>query len=160
MSNIKETSIDLTQYDAKYLEDVINEDGPLAVTSDIEGDDIIDEDLDPLDRLPKEAVRNLDGTVTLPLSEPVTLKTRKNGNIRERVFKELTFHRLNGAGIRAINAAPNEHQTTVALAQSTKTSDAVMKALFDKMIDYDIGNSGRVINHFLASGPKKAGTQS
>jgi len=150
---LQETNIDFSDDAVGTVEEVINEDEAVVAEPQLD-DDIIDEDLDPLDRLPKEAVRNLDGSVTLPLSFPVTLKTRKNGNIKERTFKELKFNRMNGAALRAVGAAPDQHQTTVALAQSTGINQAVMNALYDKMMDYDIGNSGRVINHFLASGPK------
>lgn len=154
---IRETNIDLASDAETVVDEIINEDEAIPAEPELD-DDIVDEDLDPLDRLPKEAVRNLDGSVTLPLSFPVTLKTRKKGQIKEREFKELKFNRMNGAALRAVGAAPDQHQTTVALAQSTGINQAVMNALYDKMMDYDIGNSGRVINHFLASGPK-AGKQ-
>lgn len=125
--------------------------------TDLADDEIIDEDLDPLDRMPKKAVQNDDGSVTLPLEFPQTLKTKKNGVVRERVFNELTFHRLNGAGYNAIQAAAEEKQTVVALAQSTRMNQAVMSALFDKMIDIDIANAGKVLNNFFASG-RRTGT--
>jgi len=150
--NLKEVDIDFSEPDANDETEVINEDEPV-IAQQVD-DDVIDEDLDPLDQLPKTAVRNQDGSVTLHLSFPVTLKTKKNGNIRERVFKELTFNRLNGAAFRAVNAVAEEHQNVVALAKATGTNQAVMNALFDKMIDIDIANSGKVLNHFFATGPK------
>lgn len=138
--------------------DVSDEEVVMDKSDDVDltdvGDDIIDEDIDPLDRLPKEAVRNDDGTVTLPLHYPVTLKTRKNGNVRERHFNELKFHRLNGGDFRVISSTPEQHQTIVSIARSAKLNQAVMNALFDKMTDIDITNSGKVLNHFLANGPK------
>lgn len=113
---------------------------------------IIDEDGDVLDKLPEHAIRNDDGSVTLPLIEPVTITTKKDGKVRERTFESLTFYRLKGADIQAIAAASKESETIVTFARSTRTMQAVMNAVFDKMDAADIVDSGRVINHFLTSG--------
>jgi hypothetical protein len=113
---------------------------------------IIDEDGDVLDKLPEHAIRHDDGSVTLPLIEPVTITTKKDGKVRERTFESLTFYRLKGADIQAIAAASKESETIVTFARSTRTMQAVMNAVFDKMDAADIVDSGRVINHFLTSG--------
>lgn len=131
---------------------VINEDGPLATEAGEDG--VIDEDANPLDKLPRHAVKNDDGSVTLPLYEEVTLRTRKDGKIRERVFADLTFHRLNGADQRAIAAAEDKDMAVVSFARSTRINQAVMNALFDKLDASDINYAGRVLNHFLSSGPR------
>lgn len=124
--------------------DVIDEGGTKAV--------IIDEDGDETDKLPARAIRNDDGSVTLPLIEPVTITTRKDGKVRERTFESLTFFRLKGADIQAIAAASKENDTVVTFARSTRTMQAVMNAVFDKMDAADIVDGGKVINHFLTSG--------
>ncbi|MDR6102797.1 hypothetical protein QE369_002994 [Agrobacterium larrymoorei] len=131
---------------------VVDEDRP-AVIEDGE-ENIVDEDGDPLDALPKSAKKNADGSITLPLQYPIGITTRKDGKVRERWFEELTFHRLNGANQRAIAAASGEMMSVVAFSQSTRINQAVMNALFDKMDAADINNGGRVLNHFLSSGPK------
>ncbi|SIQ23835.1 hypothetical protein SAMN05880590_102736 [Rhizobium sp. RU35A] len=115
---------------------------------------VIDEDGALLDKLPARAVENDDGSVTLPLAYPKTLRTRKNGQERERVFDALTFHRLSGKDQRIIGGASPEMQAVVAFAQSTRINQAVMNALYDKLDLADITDAGRVLNHFLTSGPK------
>ena len=127
---------------------IVDENAPVAV---IEGD-IIDEDADASDRLPDQAVLNADGTVTLTLRFARTLTTRKDGKTRERRFETLLFHRLTGADQRAIGAARDDMMSVVAMAQSTKISQAVMNVLFDKMDAADINAAGQVLNHFLSSG--------
>lgn len=148
----RETTIDLVDEDVVLdqtsAETVILEDG------DAHDDEVIDEDGSVLDKLPKRAIENADGTVTLPLLYPRKLQTKKDGKIREREFKELTFHRLTGADQRAISAASEEMMSVVAFAQSTKLNQAVMNALFDRMDAADIADGGRVLNHFLTSGQK------
>ena len=118
------------------------------------GDDVVDEDadLDPLDRLPRHATRNGDGSVTLPLKYPRTLKTKKNGTVREKRFDELVFHRLTGADQRAIAAASEEMQNVIAFARATRLNQAVMNALWDRMDAADLAAGGQVINNFFASG--------
>lgn len=128
-------------------DEVVIEDGP-------QSDDIVDEDAGVLDKLPARAIENGDGTVTLPLLYPRSVTTKKDGKIRERAFKQLTFHRLTGADQRAIAAASEEMMSVVAFAQSTKISQAVMNKLFDKMDAADIADCGRVLNSFLTSGRK------
>ncbi|WP_417423616.1 hypothetical protein [Hoeflea sp.] len=131
---------------------IINEDA--APGTGAVDDGVIDEDVDPLDKLPKHAVKNADGSVTLPLYEEVTLQTRKDGKVRERVFTDLTFHRLRGADQRAIAAAEEKDMAVVSFARSTRINQAVMNALFDRLDASDINYAGRVLNHFLSSGPR------
>ena len=149
------TQIDLTGDDAPVIDEIETEptaaDEPIAVDGAAD-DDVIDEDLDPLDKLPKSAVVNDDGSVTITLQKPVTLKLKKSGKIREKAYKHLTLHRMTGADIRAINAVTEEHRVVVSMARSTRIGQAIMNGLFDRMIDYDIMQAGQVLNHFLASG--------
>ncbi|WP_425646070.1 hypothetical protein [Agrobacterium leguminum] len=128
---------------------VINEDAGANVA-----DDIIDEDASADSKLPKRARPNANGSVTLPLFEKVTLTTRKDGKVRDRVFTELVFHRFNGADLRAIQATSDAKASIVTFSRSTRISEMVMDKLFDKMDGVDIADGGRIIESFLTSGPK------
>lgn len=130
--------------------EVVDEDAPIAAkTVDA---DVVDEDVDPLDRLPPGAVTNADGTVTLPLKFPRELRISKNGKIRIERYESLTFHRLTGADQRAIGATSEEMMPVVAFARSTRLSQAAMNALFDRMDAADLVAGGQVLNSFLATG--------
>ncbi|RFB91764.1 hypothetical protein B5K08_15815 [Rhizobium leguminosarum bv. trifolii] len=148
--------IDLDEDEGRKPHDIVDVDAPVPLNGKRDPD-VVDEDTNPLDRLPDDAVRNADGSVTLPLHEKVTLRTKKNGEIRERVFTELVFHRLNGANLRKIGATSDENQVPVTFACSTRLNDAVMNALFDKMDQFDIARAGRVLNFFGTNGPKTGG---
>lgn len=111
-------------------------------------DDIIDEDAKADSKLPKRARPNANGSVTLPLFEKVTLTTRKEGKVRERVFTELVFHRFNGADLRAIQATSDAKASIVTFSRSTRISEMVMDKLFDKMDGVDIADGGRIIETF------------
>lgn len=148
-TNVK---IDLDEDAGNHAEStIVNEDGPVALPGS--NPDIINEDENPLDKLPSHAKKNMDGSVTLPLFYPVKLMTQKGGEVRERRFEELTFHRLSGADQRAIAATSDAMTSVVALARSTRINQAVMNALYDKMDMADLGDAGRVLNHFLSNGP-------
>lgn len=149
-------TIDLDEDAGRTPDAVVDLDQPVAIGGKPDGD-VIDEDTNPLDRLPEDAVRNSDGSVTLPLHYSVTLRTKKDGAVKERVFAQLIFHRLNGADQRAIAAAGDEHQIAVSFARSTRNNQAIMNALYDKMDLSDIARAGRVINFFVSNGPKTGG---
>ena len=149
MKTVRHIDIDLDAETPAVPAAVVDEDRPAALP---DSPDIVDEDVNPLDRLPDHAVKNDDGSVTLPLAYPVPLATRKDGKVRERTYDALTFHRLNGADQRAIGAAPEDMQSVVAFARATRLNQAVMNALFDRMDAADIVDGGRVLNHFLTSG--------
>ncbi|TAY75337.1 hypothetical protein [Rhizobium ruizarguesonis] len=135
---------------------IVDEDRPLALDGKRDKD-VVDEDANPLDQLPEDVFRNTDGSVTLPLNVPVTLRIKKGGEIRERKFSELIFHRLNGADQRAIAAATKEHEVAVTFARSTHLNQATMNGLYDQMDLSDITRAGRVINFFVSNGPKTGG---
>ena len=154
MGTPKNLTIDLDEDDpngtaASGAETVINEDATTSLA-----DDIIDEDASADSKLPKRARPNANGSVTLPLFEKVTLTTRKDGKVRERVFSELVFHRFNGADLRAIQATSDAKASIVTFSRSTRISEMVMDKLFDKMDGVDIADGGRIIESFLTSGPK------
>lgn len=115
---------------------VVNEEGGLA------GD------------LPRRARRNEDGTVTLPLRDPVTLQIKSSaGGVRSETYAELTLHRLRGGDIRAIQSASVASQPVVLLARSAHIREAVMTALFDRMDAADIADASKVVNTFFENGP-------
>ncbi|MBB3963483.1 hypothetical protein [Rhizobium metallidurans] len=150
----KNISIDLDEDAEVATAAVVDLDRPVALDGNKVDSDVIDEDVNPLDTLPKDAIRNADGSVTLPLNVSVTLKTKKDGKIKERVFNELVFHRLVGADQRAIAAASEEHTVVTSFARTTRLNQAIMNALFDKMDLSDVTRGGRVLNYFLNNGPK------
>lgn len=154
LNSSKSLTIDLDEDAGQSADAVVDLDRPVAIDGKPLDTDIIDEDANPLDTLPKDAKRNEDGSVTLPLNVEVTLRTKKDGKVKERVFKELVFYRLVGADQRAIAAASDEHQVVTSFARATRNNQAVMNALFDKMDLSDITRGGRVLNYFLNNGPK------
>lgn len=149
----KEVAVDLDEDAGAGVADpaVVDEDTPVPAGSAVPVD-VVDEDVDPLDKLPPRAVTNADGSVTLPLLYPRELQIRKLGKIRVEKFDSLTFHRLNGADQRAIAATSDDMMSVVAFARSTRISQAVMAALFDKMDGADIAAGGQVLNSFFATG--------
>ncbi len=130
---------------------VVDEDAAVQAGATLPAD-VVDEDVNPLDKLPPRAVTNADGSVTLPLLYPRELQVRKLGKVRTDSFDTLTFHRLTGADQRAIAAASDEMMSVVAFSRSTRLSQAVMNALFDKMDGADIAAGGQVLNSFFATG--------
>ncbi|MGN6777570.1 hypothetical protein [Rhizobium sp.] len=149
----KNVTIDLDEDASQALETIVDEDGPVVLGS-TKDSDVVDENANPLDTLPEDALRNSDGTVTLPLHFPVTVRTKKDGKIKEKVYQDLVFHRLVGADQRAIAAVSEEHTTVVTFSRSTRINQAIMNAIFDKMDLADVARAGRVLNHFLTSGPR------
>lgn len=148
----KEVSVDLDEdAAASAAPAVVDEDAPVAAGSAVPAG-VVDEDVDPLDKVPDRAVRNADGSITLPLLYPQELQIRRLGKIRTDKYDSLTFHRLNGADQRAIAAASDETQAVVAFGRSTRMSQAIMNALFDKMDGADIAAGGQVLNSFFATG--------
>jgi hypothetical protein len=106
------------------------------------------------DPLPERAVRNEDGSITLPLLYPVTLKFKKasSGDVREETLEELVMRRLTGADMRAITAASNGHMVAVGIARSARIGEAKMMALFDRMDGADANAAAQVVGFFLGSG--------
>ncbi len=128
---------------------VIVEDGGASLPADV-----IDEDGDPRDKLPAHAIENADGSITLPLFQKVEIATRKDGKVRTQEHEDLTFHRLNGADMRAISSTSEDMQSVMTFARSTRIPVMVMTAIFDKLDMADIADGGRILNHFLTRGRK------
>ena len=132
---------------------IVNEDGPIGAAAALEAD-IVNEDIDPDDKLPDHARPNVDGSVTLPLKHPRTIRSQKGGKITETIYAELVLHRLTGADLNAIGATSGETQNVVMVSRSTRISHAIMAALYAKLDAADAIYALQVINHFLPSGPK------
>ena len=118
------------------------------------GEIVVDEDQDGAGLLPDGAVLNEDGTVTLTLKHPRTLKVRSGGQVRDKDYGTLTFHRMTGADMRAVSAASKDSSVIVAFARSTRIQQVVMNALFDIMDGADIQAAGEVIEYFFGNGRK------
>lgn len=132
---------------------VIDEDGT-AAAYEAPSADVVNEDGEAATALPEGARQNTDGSVTLPLKHPVSLKIKSQhtGQVREQKFEELTFHRLNGADMNAIAAVTGAAVNKVAFQRSLKgVKPAVVVALFDQMDGYDIGRGGEVLEAFLGT---------
>nr|WP_278520474.1 hypothetical protein [Brucella anthropi] len=144
--------LDLTDEERPVTDAVVDLDKPVSTKVGAVADVI--EDIDPNDRLPDHAIQNDNGSVTLPLLYPQTLTIRKAGKTREEKYSELTFHRLNGADHRAISATSEESSNVVAFARSTRISQAIMNALYDKLDAADITAASQVLSSFLGNGRK------
>lgn len=149
-------NIDLIEDEDTLTGPVVDEDRPGTIEGKF-GPDVVNEDLDPLDQLPEDAVRHDDGSVTLPLNYKVTVVSQKGGKLRERVFEELVFHRLNGADQQVIADAPERKMIAVTFARSTRLHQALMDAVYAKMDLSDIARAGRVLNFFVSNGRKTGG---
>lgn len=137
-------------------EDAVQTDADEIALDAAEGEaaDVVDEQSDPAEALPKGARKNADGTVTLTLRYPKELTIKSDRGVRTEKKTELTFHRLNGGDIRAIQAASRESQVDVMLARSTKLKQVVVRALFDKMDASDCADAIKVVEGFFGgSGP-------
>lgn len=127
-----------------------------AATVDEDAADlVVDEDADLEGGLPSRAIENGDGTITLPLREPVEIQVRSaRSGTRMENFDALTFHRLTGADLNAITAASKETQPIVLLARSARVREPIMKAVWTRMDAADISDALRTVDHFFGSGPR------
>jgi len=144
----KETTIDLD-------ESVVDEDTPVVAVAEADSD-VVDEDADvaPEDRLPSRAVRNSDGSVSLSLKYPVTMKTKKNGKVNERSFDTLLLHRLTGKDRRVIASASDDMISATALARMARLNQAVANRLDEMMDISDTAALGQVLANFSSTGLK------
>jgi hypothetical protein len=136
----------------------LEEDGPALPALPIvdeTGAAIVDEDADLQGSLPARAIRNGDGSITLPLLMPVTLTVRSaQRGTRSETYSVLTLHPLVGADLRALQAASKESGAVVMLARSARIREGVMNVLFDKMSGRDITEASEVVESFFGSGRK------
>jgi hypothetical protein len=99
--------------------------------------------------LPKRAIRNDDGTISLPLTEPVHYKVRTARGEESVTLDRLTFHPLYGADLRIMAQQSDENKGPVAFARATRISTPRMKVIFDKLRERDVKAGGDIIT-FLA----------
>lgn len=103
--------------------------------------------------LPKEAELQEDGTILLPLAQPVTLRFRQGGKeVRAESFESLRFHPLTGADMRVIQAQKGDSIMSTAIARSTRIHEGKMNAVYDRMDARDATACQRVVLHFLGGG--------
>ncbi len=95
--------------------------------------------------LPSRAIRNDDGSVTLPFLKPVVLTIRTQAGVREETISELTFREMTGLDLRMIAQAPAQTQTVVTMARATGTALPRMTPLFDRMLARDVAAAAAVI---------------
>lgn len=100
-------------------------------------------------KLPPRAVLNDDGSVTLPLTKPVTLTIRKGDKDTPETYTNLVFHELTGADMRLVTQEKDEmKQTVMTLARSTRMSSVRMNVLFDRLSQRDIKGATDIIKYF------------
>lgn len=117
------------------------------------GDEVVREDASPADDLPKRARHNEDGSITLPLLRPVTLRVQRGGEtIREEHYAEVTFHRMNGADLRAVSAASKDSGLAVLFARASRLNPAVAARLFDRLDAADAADASAIGGFFFGSG--------
>lgn len=118
---------------------------------------IIDETRDDVYQWPDGATQNADGTVTLRLQHPVTVKIKKaTGEIREETYSSLTLRPFTGADLRAIQSTSAEMQNIVTFSRAAGIREVVMNSLYDRMNATDIIKAAEIMNAFMNGGrPKK-----
>lgn len=90
-------------------------------------------------KLPARARLNEDGSVTLKLVRPVTLKITTGGKQREEIYQELVFHELSGLDLRlAAQESDEMKRTLVTLARATSMPLVRMTVLFDLLAQRDV----------------------
>lgn len=145
----KQASVEvvMSAADEKSADIVIDESGNTIA------EPVIDENETDAAELPARAIKNANGTVTLPLRVPVSVRVRDHaGKERTDTYRELTFSYLTGGDIRAIQTATKDMASVVSFARATKTSQAVMNAIFDKLHAADIRDGDQIMSFFVQGG--------
>jgi hypothetical protein len=137
------------QTNTEIVVDLDEADKPAPAVVIPEGVDAVETEAEDIKKLPKGAILNENGSVTLPLLYPRSVTIKGQGGVREERFDEFLFHRLNGADINAIRAASKETSHIVALARSLHKHVAIIKALYDKLDSADITRAGEVLDSFF-----------
>jgi hypothetical protein len=114
-----------------------------------DGVEAIETDSDEIRKLPKGAVANADGSVTLPLIYPRAVTVKSQGGVREERFDTFVLHRLTGGDYNAVQAASKGTAQVVLLARSLRKHTAIVKALYDKLDMRDIARAGEVLDSFF-----------
>lgn len=118
-------------------------------------ENIVNEDTPEIpddEKIPERAVLNDDGSWTLPLLYPRSIKVSKGGVVTEVEYTELRFYRLTGADMRTILAASKETGDRVLMERSCRISSARMRALYEIMDAEDIADAQKICVSFLGNG--------
>lgn len=117
----------------------------------VQGPAVIEEDVEEAPvkaaKLPARAVRNDDGSYTLPLLKPVELKIMKGGSlVRTERVAELRLRELNGADMRMVMQASAEMQAVTTLARAADIPTQKMTVIFDRMGARDIAAATAIVS--------------
>lgn len=118
---------------------------------------IQDEEETETDALNPRIRRNDDGTVTLTLIHPVSVIYKRDGSERKDTIRELTFHRVTGADMRAVSSFTNDQERGIRLMCRLAN---IPVAVFDRLDGADIDGCSEVIEGFLPSSRKTGRTAS
>lgn len=122
-----------------HSEDIINLDAPVGPMND-----------------PGSLIKNDDGSVTLTLIYPFTVKILTGGKESYKEYKSITLRRPTGGDMRAIEKIKDGMQAAV--TTFTRLSGEV-EAIFDRLDVDDLNLITEVMEDFLAKSPK-TGTKS
>lgn len=108
------------------------------------------------DELPANAALQPDGSVILTLRFPITMRYTRASTGTERTEQKdsLHMHRMNGAAMRAVMAAPAGHAVPVGIAKSLRIEAGLFNALYDRMDAADATAAAQVFSFFLGGGTK------
>lgn len=148
---MKRTLIDMTGGDGDVVVDETEAGGVVTSEAGAGGaatDAVVieDEAEDKKAKLPPQALRNADGTITLPLKRPVTLTIKNATGERKETVTELTFHEMSGIDLRLIAQAAPDMQTIVTMARATRMPTHRMSVLFDRMLGRDVTAAVAVVS--------------
>ena len=154
MSDTNATIIDLTDDAPATGAQAVASTAPVSTDDPI----VVDEDTD--DKLPKRAVVNEDGSITLPLLTPLTLTWRKAGVDQPETVSSVTLRRLNGKDLRVIMSSSGEAHMLKLTEASVRAQYTSVKwaAIYDRMDGADAMDVFLVAQRFLTSGPKTPGS--
>lgn len=99
----------------------------------------------------KNLIENDDGSKTLTLEYPVTVKLRRNGKEVEEVYHELRFRRMNGGDLRVVAGIKDEGQM---IARVFTRLTGIPDSVFDALDTTDILAATEIINDFFPDGLK------
>lgn len=120
-------------------------------------DDIVDLDAPLANGQDRSLEAHADGTQTLRLRHPVSVRLRQGGAERVEETVQLTFRRCNGSDLRAMGAARNDIERSAILF--TRMAGISM-ALYDRLDSEDIEAGMAVISGFLPKPPETGQTSS
>lgn len=123
-------------------------------------DDVVEEDSvddEGADDIPSEddhdIVTNKDGTRTITLKYPVTLKLRATDKtVTKKSYDSITFRRCSGSDMKVLGKLDNDFEIMFALLE--RLSVGVPNAVFDKMDAIDLEGCQLTVEPFLPKSPK------